>query len=448
MEAAWAAAQRGAIVTLYEMRPERTTPVHHTGFLAELVCSNSFKSNLLTNASGTLKEEMRRLGSLIIPVAERHRVPAGEALAVDPLQFSTEVTAAIEGHPSIRLVRKEVTALPNERPLIIATGPLTSDSLAAAIAGITGSESLSFYDAVAPTVTLESLNMDRLFRASRRGKGMNSANPLTGESSEVTAESNADYLNAPLTKEEYEAFWQELCGAETAPLHEFEEDGSIAKPVFFEMCLPIEELARRGQRTLSFGAMKPIGLIDPRTGKRPWAVVQLRQENREGAIWGLVGFQTRLKWGEQKRIFRMIPGLENAEFVRYGVIHRNTYINSPILLDRCCRFKADKGIFFAGQITGVEGYLESAAIGIVAGINAARQAEGKPCVELPSVSVLGSLCHYLTDTEPRHFAPMNSNWGIAPELEDPLIRDKKTKAEQKSARALAAIDRFVFESTV
>ena len=356
VEAAWAAAQRGSKVTLYEMRPERRTPVHSTGDLAELVCSNSFKSNLLTNASGVLKEEMRRLGSLVLPIAEGHRVPAGEALAVDREPFAREITETLEGHPNITIVRQEVTSLPAARPLIIATGPLTSDALAAEIAKLTGGDSLSFYDAVAPTVTYDSLDMTKIFRASRRGKGdpgpRDTAISLQseGDTSNASADGaagaetageddvvgcggaptdSADYLNCPFNKDDYLAFWKELTEAELAPLHDFEEGDSPQKMVFFEMCVPIEELARRGPRTLSFGAMKPIGLTDPRTGRRPWACVQLRQENKEGTLWGLVGFQTRLKWGEQKRILRMIPGLENAEFVRYGVMHRNTYVNAP-----------------------------------------------------------------------------------------------------------------------
>ena len=479
VEAAWAAAQRGSSVTLYEMRPVKGTPVHHTGDLAELVCSNSFKSTLLTNASGVLKEEMRRLGSLILPIAARHSVPAGEALAVDREPFAREVTAAIESHPNITVVRQEVTALPEGRPLILATGPLTSDALAAEIARLTGGDSLSFYDAVAPTLTYDSLDLTKIFRASRRGKG---AQPLTpspegrGDSADslevFTKESpaseeeaqesktipplltkerglggevleSADYLNCPLNKEEYLAFWQALVEAEKAPLHDFEQDDALGKMVFFEMCVPIEELARRGPRTLAFGPMKPIGLVDPHTGRRPYAVAQLRQENKEGTLWGLVGFQTRLKWGEQKRILRMIPGLENAEFIRYGIMHRNTYVNAPRLLDLTCQLREHPGVFLAGQMTGVEGYLESAAIGMAAGLNAHRQARGLPHAVPPRETVLGSLCHYLVETDPKHFAPMNSNWGIVPELPPPPIRDKREKARRKAERALAAFDDFL-----
>ena len=478
-EAAWAAAQRGSKVVLYEMRPERHTPVHQTGDLAELVCSNSFKSTLLTNASGVLKEEMRRLGSLVLPIADRHRVPAGEALAVDREPFAREVTETVEAHPNIRVIREEVTRLPAGRPLIIATGPLTSDALAAELSKLTGGDSLSFYDAVAPTVTYDSLDMSKIFRASRearserkKGRGKREEgrvdtqagsddgaadahgnpkskiqNPNSDDDQALgcggAPEDSADYLNCPFDKEEYLAFWKALTEAELAPLHDFEQEETPQKMVFFEMCVPIEELARRGPRTLSFGAMKPIGLTDPRTGRRPWACVQLRQENKEGTLWGLVGFQTRLKWGEQKRILRMIPGLENAEFVRYGVMHRNTYVNAPRLLDLTCQLREHPGVYLAGQMTGVEGYLESAAIGILTGLNAHRQVRGQAPAVPPRETVLGSLCAYLVESDPKHFAPMNSNWGVVPELPGPPIRDKREKGRLKGERALAAIDEFV-----
>ena len=451
-EAAWAAAERGSRVTLYEMRPVRTTPVHQTGDLAELVCSNSFKSNLLTNASGVLKEEMRRLGSLILPIAEKHRVPAGEALAVDREPFAREVTETLAAHPNITLIREEVTELPAHRPLILATGPLTSDALAAEIAKLTGGDSLSFYDAVAPTVTADSLDMTRVFRASRRGKGMGDAGK-TAETLEAEEAigcggapvENADYLNCPMEKDEYLAFWQAVTEAELAPLHDFEQADGGAKTVFFEMCVPLEELARRGPKTLAYGPMKPVGLTDPRTGRRPYAVVQLRQENKEGTLWGLVGFQTRMKWGEQKRVLRLIPGLENAEFIRYGVMHRNTYVNAPRLLDLTCQLSEHPGVFLAGQITGVEGYLESAAIGLLVGLNAHRQTHDLPPAIPPRETVLGSLCHYLVESDAKHFAPMNSNWGVVPELEGPPIRDKREKARLKGERALAAFDRWQAE---
>ncbi len=461
VEAAWAAAQRGSRVTLYEMRPQRKSPVHQTGDLAELVCSNSFKSNLLTNASGALAEEMRRLGSIIIPIAERNRVPAGEALAVDREPFAREVTETLTAHPNITLVREEATVLPSNRPLIIATGPLTSDALAAEILKLTGGDSLSFYDAVAPTLTYDSLDLSKVFRASRRGKGSGLAaiEPDGGAKAQEGSETeeglgdypgcapppteNADYLNCPFTKEEYLAFWEALTQAELAPMHDFEETDEKKKMVFFEMCVPVEELARRGPKTLSYGPMKPIGLMDPRTGRRPWAVVQLRQENREGTLWGLVGFQTRLKWGEQKRVLKLIPGLENAEFVRYGVMHRNTYVNAPKLLDMTCQLKEHPGIYLAGQMTGVEGYLESAAIGMIAGLNAHRQITGLPPATPGPESVLGSLCRYLVESDPNHFSPMNSNWGVVPELPGPPIRDKREKARLKGVRALEAFDKFL-----
>lgn len=466
-EAAWAAAQRGSKVTLYEMRPNRNTPVHKTGDLAELVCSNSFKSNLLTNASGVLKEEMRRLGSLLLPLAAKYAVPAGEALAVDREPFARAVTEALSAHPNITLVREEVTQIPDTRPVIIATGPLTSDHFAAEIARLTGGDSLSFYDAVAPTLTYDSLDLTKVFRASRRGRGSQLVKEpdaqaeieveTTEEATEPqgvgcgmpSQEESADYLNCPMNKEEYMAFWEALNTAELAPLHDFEEaeenaDGSKkSKMVFFEMCIPVEELARRGPKTLAFGPMKPVGLTDPRTGRWPHAVVQLRQENKEGTLWGLVGFQTRMKWGEQKRVLKLIPGLENAEFVRYGVMHRNTYVNAPKLLDASCQLREHPGIYLAGQMTGVEGYLESAAIGMIAGLNAHRQLNGLSCAVPPRETVLGSLCAYLVESDPKHFAPMNSNWGVVPELPGVPVRDKREKGRLKGERALALFDDFI-----
>lgn len=436
VEAAWAAATRGATVTLYEMRPKRSTAVHKTGDLAELVCSNSFKSNLLTNAAGVLKEEMRRLGSLVLPLAAKHAVPAGEALAVDREPFSREVTETLAAHPNVAIVREEVCEVPPARPLIIATGPLTSESLSESLRAYT-SDSLYFYDAVAPTVTLDSLDMSKVFRASRRGRGREAGTAGRGETEGQNPQSE-DYLNCPFSREEYEAFWAELVKAEASIPHNPEDE----KLLFFEMCIPVEELARRGPRTLAFGPMKPVGLTDPRTGRRPWAVAQLRQENKDGTLWGLVGFQTRLKWGEQKRILRMIPGLENAEFVRYGVIHRNTYVNAPTVLGPNMELREHPGIFLAGQMTGVEGYLESAAIGMVAGLNAQRQAAGLPPALPPRETALGSLCAYLTETDPKRFAPMNANFGIMPELTEP-IRDKREKARRKGEIALAAFDRFL-----
>ena len=321
---------------------------------------------------------------------------------------------------------------------------------------MTGNESLSFFDAVAPTLTYDSLDLSKVFRASRRGKGdgtqTKSAEAIEadtpeaqtpGEEAAPPLPESADYLNCPFEKDEYLAFWEAITKAELTPLHEFEEGEGAAKMVFFEMCVPIEELARRGPKTLAFGPMKPIGLIDPRTGRRPYACVQLRQENKEGTLWGLVGFQTRLKWGEQKRILHMIPGLENAEFVRYGVMHRNTYVNAPRLLDLTCQLREHPGIYLAGQMTGVEGYLESAAIGMMTGLSAHRQANGLPPVVPARETVLGSLCHYLVESDPKHFSPMNSNWGVVPELEGPVIRDKREKARLKGLRALAVFDAFL-----
>lgn len=429
VEAAWAAAQRGCRVRLIEMRPVRQTAVHRTGDLAELVCSNSFKSNLLTNASGVLKEEMRRLGSLVLPIAARHAVPAGEALAVDREAFAREVTETIFNHPSVDVVRAEVTEIPDNRPLVLATGPLTSESLAQALLAATGSGALYFFDAVAPTVTYESLDLSKVFRASRRGR-TSQANP---NGTEPTAPE--DYLNCPLNRDEYDRLRQMLAEAEEAtPHHPDEKDVP-----FFEMCLPVEELARRGAMTLAFGPLKPIGLTDPATGRRPYAVVQLRQENREGTLWGLVGFQTRLKWGEQKRIFRTIPGLKQAEFVRYGVMHKNLYLCAPKLLEPTLELRSHAGCFIAGQISGVEGYLESAATGLLAGINAARVLRGEPPAIPPRKSVLGSLCAYLTETPADRFAPMNSNWGIVPDPAERIL-DKREKSRRKGEIAVEAIE--------
>ncbi len=428
-EAAWAAANLGSRVLLYEMRPHRSTPVHRTGDLAELVCSNSFKSNRLTNASGVLKEEMRRLGSLVLAVAERYPVPAGEALAVDRQPFARAITDAVTNHPNITLIREEMTALPSDRPLIVATGPLTSDALAAALKPLIG-DALHFYDAVAPTITQDSLDMSRIFRASRFNK---TADP------DRAATADGDYLNCPMSKEEYERFYHELLNAEKAELHEFERED---KTIYFEMCLPIEELAARGPKTCAYGPMKPIGLRDPITGRRPYAVVQLRPDNLEGTLWGMVGFQTRLKWGEQQRVFRLIPGLENAEFVRYGVMHRNTYICSPRLLDKGLMMKSQPGLFMAGQITGVEGYIESAATGLLAGINAHRWCKRLPPFIPPRETVLGSLLAYITETSPERFAPMNANFGLLPEPLEPA-RDKRERARQKSDRAINALERAI-----
>lgn len=419
-EAAWAVAQAGVRVRLFEMRPVRQTPVHQTPYLAEPVCSNSLKSNLITTASGLLKWEMRRFGSLVLECAEETAVPAGEALAVDRELFAQAVTGRLEAHPLVEIVREEVTDIPDSRPLIIATGPLTSDALAQAIGRLTGNQKLYFYDAVSPIVDALTLNMERIFVASRYGKG------------------DAAYLNCPMSREQYEAFIDALLSAETVPPHDFEE------PRYFEGCLPIEEIAARGRDALRFSRFKPVGLIDPRTGKRPYAVVQLRQENLQGTLYGLVGCQTRMKWGEQKRVFRLIPGLENAEFVRYGVMHRNTYIHSPTLLEPTLQLRNDPTIFFAGQITGVEGYIESAMCGIVAGLNAARLIRGLPPLTLPPETMMGALLDYISHYTGKDFQPMNANFGLLPEPEPP-VRDRWQRIMAKVERAQRSLQRFLQE---
>lgn len=414
-EAAWQAAERGVKVTLFEMRPNKMTPAHESGRLAELVCSNSLKSDVPTSSHGLLKAEMRKLRSFIIDCAEQTQVPAGQALAVDRERFGNLVTKRIEEHPNINLKREEVSNIPNDRPVIIATGPLTSDSLAQEISKLTGSERLHFFDAIAPSVEADSIDMSKCFMASRYDKG-----------------DNDGYINCPFDdKADYFAFRDELVAAEKAHVHDFDKDTR-----FFEGCLPIEELARRGPKTLSYGPMKPVGLFDPKAGRRPWAVVQLRQENEEGTVYGLVGFQTQLTWAEQKRVFSMIPGLENAKFVRYGQMHRNTYIDSPKLLHPTLQLKTDPQIFFAGQITGVEGYMESAASGLIAGINAAKLLNDEKLIELPIETMLGSLLHYITSTEIDPFQPMNSNFGILPPLV-PYEKNSKLRKEKMAERALS-----------
>ena len=382
-EAAWQAAQRGAKVRLIEMRPKKLTPAHQSDKAAEIVCSNSFKSNHISNASGLLKDEMRKLDSLIVSCADATSVPAGEALAVDREAFSELVTERLQAHPSIEFVRDEATEIPAEGKVIIASGPLTSDALAAQIGNLTGRYDLYFYDAVAPIVDASTIDYSKVFRASRRGKGL-----------EADTSDDAAYLNCPMNKEEYTALWQAIIDAELAPVHDFEDIK------YFEACLPVEELARRGERTLSFGPLKPVGLEDPRTGRRPWAVVQLRQENKAGTLYNLVGFQTRMKWGAQKKVLQLIPGLENAEFVRFGVMHRNTYIHSPSLLDATLALKSDPRIRFAGQIVGVEGYLESAAMGLIAGLNATLETP----IVFPQSTSLGCLTHYVAHYEGKDFA--------------------------------------------
>ena len=414
-EAAWQIAECGHSVILHEMRPVRNTPVHRTNFAAEIVCSNSFKSNHVSNASGVLKEEMRRLGSLIVRCADQTSVPAGEALAVDRDLFSALVTSELEEHPRITFVREEVTELPDGE-VIIASGPLTSDLLATQISNLTGRYDLYFYDAVAPVIDTSTIDMSKIFRASRRGKGL-----------EPDMSDDAAYLNCPLERDEYYALVEAIQQAELAPIHDFED------VKFFEACLPVEELARRGVKTLAFGPLKPIGLINPHTGRRPYAVIQLRQENKAATLYNMVGFQTRMKWGEQTRIFRMIPGLEKAEFVRYGVMHRNTYIHSPTLLNRDLSLTSNPLIRFAGQITGVEGYLESSATGLMAGLTASI-----PGLEFDRHSVLGSLASYVSAYDGPAFAPMNASWGLLDPLEGDRIRDKKERGRKLGQRALEA----------
>jgi methylenetetrahydrofolate--tRNA-(uracil-5-)-methyltransferase len=416
-EAAWQIAAQGVPVKLYEMRPVRRTPVHRTDRFAELVCSNSLRASGLANAVGVLKEEMRRLGSLIMACADLHAVPAGGALAVDREGFSAEVTRRLHEHPLVTIVREELTEIPPEGIVVVATGPLTSPALSERIRELLGEEYLYFYDAASPIVEKDSIDMEKVFLASRYGKG------------------EAAYLNCPMTEEEFEAFYEALVTAETVQLKDFE------KEIYFEGCMPIEAMAKRGKQTVLFGPMKPVGLVDPRTGKRPFAVVQLRQDNAAGTLYNIVGFQTNLKWGEQKRVFSLIPGLERAEFVRYGVMHRNTFINSPKLLKPTYQYRERDTLLFAGQMTGVEGYVESAASGLIAGVNAGRLARGLEPLVWPEETAMGSMARYITTADPRHFQPMNVNFGLMPPLER-RIPGKKEKNEAIARRALAQIDRF------
>ena len=419
-EAAWAIAGAGLPVTLAEMRPHRFTPAHKTENLAELVCSNSLTAARLDSAAGLLKEEIRRMGSLCMAVAAECAVPAGGALAVDRERFSAGITERIAAHPLITLVREEYTAIPEEGLVVIATGPLTSDAMAAVLRERCG-KGLSFYDAAAPIVATDSLDENCLFRASRYDRE---------ESGE------GDYINCPLNKEEYEAFHEALITAEGAPLHEFERDLTV-----YEGCMPIEVLAKRGVDAIRFGPMKPVGLRDPRTGHRPWAVLQLRAENADGSMVNLVGFQTNLKFGEQRRVFGMIPALKNAEFLRYGVMHRNTFLNSPTLLTAGYRSREDERLYFAGQLTGVEGYMESASSGILAGQNAARAALGLPERHLPLTTMMGALAGYISDpANEKHFQPMGANFGVLPPLSVP-IRDKRERYAALSERGLRDLDK-------
>jgi methylenetetrahydrofolate--tRNA-(uracil-5-)-methyltransferase len=430
-EAAWQAAERGLQVTLFEMRPATMTPAHVSGNLAELVCSNSLGSSLIDRAPGLLKEELRRLGSLIVTCADATAVPAGGALAVDREAFSLRVTEQITAHPRIVLRREEMRSIPEGKPVVVATGPLTSATLGEAIAALTGSEHLFFYDAMAPIVTSGSVDMRIAFRASRYGRG--------GAAS-LAAEEEGDYLNCPMTREEYERFVRELLSAPTIPLRDFERKDAR----FFEACLPVEELARRGEMALAFGPLKPVGLIDPRTGRRPFAVVQLRQDNQAATLYNLVGFQTNLRWSEQERVFRLIPGLERAEFVRFGQMHRNTFMRSPMLLRPTLQFRGRDSLFFAGQITGTEGYVGSAASGLVAGLNASRLALGRNVVVFPPTTMVGALCDYVSKAAGEGFQPMKANFGLLPPLEPP-VGAKRERNLAYSRRALADLARLVKE---
>jgi methylenetetrahydrofolate--tRNA-(uracil-5-)-methyltransferase len=433
-EAAWQAAARGVRVVLYEMRPARPTAVHRTDRLAELVCSNSFRADTLDNAVGLLKEEMRRLGSLILRAADAARVPAGAALAVDRYRFADAVTAALAAHPLVTIVREEVRCLPppapDGSPVIVATGPLTSDALSAEIAAFVGRAHLAFFDAISPIVLAESIDFTKVFRASRWGRRVWVPGGGAAAASPTAASDEGDYLNCPLTEEEYGRFWEALVKAERAAVHDFEREP------FFEGCLPVEVMAARGRETLRYGPMKPVGLVDPRTGRRPYAVVQLRQDTLAGDHYSLVGFQTQLKWGEQARVFRMIPGLEHAEFVRYGVVHRNTYINAPTVLRPTWQTRARPDLFFAGQLSGVEGYVESAASGLLAGLNAARLARGEAPLVPPRTTALGALAYYVSHADPRDYQPTNITFGIMMPIEA-APRDRHRRARAIAERALA-----------
>ncbi|PFV85025.1 methylenetetrahydrofolate--tRNA-(uracil(54)-C(5))-methyltransferase (FADH(2)-oxidizing) TrmFO [Bacillus sp. AFS059628] len=416
-EAAYQIAKRGVQVRLYEMRPVKQTPAHHTDKFAELVCSNSLRANTLTNAVGVIKEEMRLMDSVIIRAADECSVPAGGALAVDRHEFAAKVTEYVKNHPNVTVMNEEITEIP-EGPTVIATGPLTSPDLSAQLKELTGEDYFYFYDAAAPIVEKDSIDMNKVYLKSRYDKG------------------EAAYLNCPMTEEEFDRFYEALIAAETVPLKEFE------KEIFFEGCMPVEVMASRGRQTLVFGPMKPVGLEDPKTGKTPYAVVQLRQDDAAGTLYNIVGFQTHLKWGPQKEVLQLIPGLENAEIVRYGVMHRNTFINSPNLLRPTYQYKQRDDLFFAGQMTGVEGYVESAASGLLAGINAARLVKGEEPVVLPPVTAMGSMANYITATNAKNFQPMNANFGLFAPLEK-KIKKKAERNEAYATRALETIRNFV-----
>jgi methylenetetrahydrofolate--tRNA-(uracil-5-)-methyltransferase len=458
-EAAWQAAELGVDVTIHEMRGVRGTAVHQTDALAELVCSNSFRADKIDNAVGLIKEEMRRLGSIVMRAADVARVPAGAALAVDRHVFSETVTKAVASHPRIRICREEVTAVPGPEwsPAIIATGPLTSDALSQSIQQMVGEEHLAFYDAISPIVLAESIDMSKVFRASRWGRNVWSPDPPSrpkaasarprhsspetqraeaGPGAALEQSDEGDYLNCPMTKAEYDAFFAALVTAESATVHDFDNTK------FFEGCLPIEVMAHRGEGTLRFGPMKPVGLKDPRTGQLPYAVVQLRQDTLAGDHYSLVGFQTQIKWGDQARLLKMIPGLENAEFVRFGMVHRNTYICGPKVLLPTWQTRHRADLFFAGQVSGVEGYVESAASGLIAGRNAAALAKGEDTQAPPRTTAIGSLAYYVSHAEPRTYQPTNITHGIMPPLDNPP-RDKMKKKLMIAERALADLDKWM-----
>jgi len=417
-EAAWQLASCGVSVHLYEMRPTKATPVHRSDRFAELVCSNSLRSDNLSNAHGLLKEEMRRLGSLVLQAADGARVPAGQALAVDRDVFARQITDTIESSPLIQVVREEVEAIPADGIVVVATGPLTSESLSSSIRAFTGSEHLYFYDAVSPVVEVDTIDFEKAFRASRYGKG------------------GDDYINCPMNREEYQRFYDALMAASTVDIHELD------KGVYFEGCLPVEVMASRGVDTLRFGPMKPVGLADPKTGREAYAVVQLRQDNLAATLYNIVGFQNQLKWGEQKRILRMVPGLEHAEFARFGMIHRNTYINSPKVLHATFQTRRRKTLFFAGQISGVEGYTESAASGLIAGRTAAALALGRALRGPPKTTALGALGHYISHADAEDYQPTNIAFGLLPPL-DPPVRNRRARKEAMVVRALAALEEFI-----
>jgi len=416
-EAAWQLAQRGVRVRVYEMRPTKMTPAHHGPHFAELVCSNSFRADRVENAVGLLKEEMRQLDSLVMACAEKHRLPAGGALAVDREGFALEVTKRVSEHPLIEVILQEVEQVPTEGIMVLATGPLTSPALTADLGRITGEDFLYFYDAAAPIIDGETIDYEKVFWASRYDKG------------------DKDYLNCPMNKEEYEQFYHALITAEIHPIRAFE------KEIFFEGCMPIEVMASRGPQTMLFGPLKPVGLTNPRSSERPYAVIQLRRDNAIGTLFNMVGFQTHLKWGEQQRVFRMIPGLEQAEFARFGTMHRNTFINSPRLLQPTTQVKNRPNLLIAGQISGVEGYVESAASGLIAGINAARLAQAQEPLVPPRETALGSLLYYITATDPKGFQPMNITYGLLPPWPE-KIRDKKEKNLRLAKKALAELEQW------